>query len=466
MPDKYAEWRSFRRECEMLFRGTYRTTPKEEKTGAIINWMGRDGQAIAATWTDGEMDAKFADVDELYKAFEDRFKPEQNEMLCDFQFRHLKRHEGKAADEYMNQRWSHSKRTFGKKKKLDKSGERALQIARNTEAMKLQKDLMTTPKQFDAVKTKENQYKQRRLCNYCGDSYKPRECPAFGKICKICGRKNDFAKLCKSKDQKKKKIDDIEAHDESSDEGWDHNRCEISEMRTLTFDSVTDTSTIRKNDFEEPGKRRRLMGTLETLTKAGKGNYIDYKIDTGADSNLLSIDAFRKIHPGVTEERVENSIERNTILEACNGPHIKQLGKYKAKLKFEHKEKICSFYIIPGITSLIELPDAEKLKLIVAKCEPKQIKFKTSPTITLTDILEIDEVEQTSLFIDRDAKPQGMNKSKEIEAKMMNDYADLFQEVGCMKGEVHIHLKEDAQPYQTPPRRMAFAMEKSMQNEL
>ena len=40
-------------------------------------------------------------------------------------------------------------------------------------------------------------------CKYCGKSHKPRECHAFGQICKKCHKKNHFAKVCKSSKTKK-----------------------------------------------------------------------------------------------------------------------------------------------------------------------------------------------------------------------------------------------------------------------
>ena len=35
-------------------------------------------------------------------------------------------------------------------------------------------------------------------CGYCGESYNRGSCPAYGKICKQCGRKNHYAKVCRS----------------------------------------------------------------------------------------------------------------------------------------------------------------------------------------------------------------------------------------------------------------------------
>lgn len=40
-------------------------------------------------------------------------------------------------------------------------------------------------------------------CTKCGKNHKLNECPAFGKICAKCSKKNHFAVVCKSNGKKK-----------------------------------------------------------------------------------------------------------------------------------------------------------------------------------------------------------------------------------------------------------------------
>ena len=46
---------------------------------------------------------------------------------------------------------------------------------------------MAKPK-YSGDKTSTKQWK----CKFCGHTHKPRQCPAYGKICHLCGRKNHF----------------------------------------------------------------------------------------------------------------------------------------------------------------------------------------------------------------------------------------------------------------------------------
>ena len=38
-----------------------------------------------------------------------------------------------------------------------------------------------------------------RDCKYCGSNHQCRQCPAYGKDCKACGKKDHFAKKCQSR---------------------------------------------------------------------------------------------------------------------------------------------------------------------------------------------------------------------------------------------------------------------------
>ena len=46
-------------------------------------------------------------------------------------------------------------------------------------------------------------------CRYCGKQHQSRQCPAYGKFCKKCGKKNHFANVCRFSSQKQ--IKELEA---------------------------------------------------------------------------------------------------------------------------------------------------------------------------------------------------------------------------------------------------------------
>ena len=68
-----------------------------------------------------------------------------------------------------------------------------------TEVQKFDKvKLVKKPKGRQEAETTGHTY-QRCPCKYCGGSHTPRQCPAYGKICTICGKISHFQKMCMSK---------------------------------------------------------------------------------------------------------------------------------------------------------------------------------------------------------------------------------------------------------------------------
>ena len=52
-------------------------------------------------------------------------------------------------------------------------------------------------------RTSEASQQFKILCKYCGNKHirDKDKCPAYGKSCKGCGKKNHFAKMCKNKNK-------------------------------------------------------------------------------------------------------------------------------------------------------------------------------------------------------------------------------------------------------------------------
>lgn len=102
--------------------------------------------------------------------------------------------------------------------------DKAVDLCRASQRSREQvKELAKTEMAVHAVKTKE-QYKKRQgkqnkekmlevSCKKCGGSHAPRTCPAFGKTCNNCGKRNHYAKCCTSETKKK-----LHTMDEEPDE--------------------------------------------------------------------------------------------------------------------------------------------------------------------------------------------------------------------------------------------------------
>jgi len=62
---------------------------------------------------------------------------------------------------------------------------------------------------------KKSRDRKDQNCKYCGLKHAKRNCPAYGKTCHKCGRKNHFATVCKTKINS---VKNLEAENHNSDE--------------------------------------------------------------------------------------------------------------------------------------------------------------------------------------------------------------------------------------------------------
>ncbi len=119
--------------------------------------------------------------------------------------------------------------------------------------------------------------------------YKPRKCPAYGNICNECSRKNHFSHICKTPKQKgnlrkleTKKIHEIEEE-------------EIAELFIGTIDIERSEQTASKWLAQ-----MNTVSTMESENKKWTQEFrinnciLTFKLDTGAECNVLSYKDFEK----------------------------------------------------------------------------------------------------------------------------------------------------------------------------
>ena len=110
-------------------------------------------------------------------------------------------------------------------------------------------------------------------CKYCGERHPPRRCPAYGKTCKRCQKENHVAKVCRSMPRGK-------------------------EVNALLYERE-DASTTDSEDSElylAPlfiGKVSDSSEWTELIDVAG--TQVSFKLDTGANANVLPYTTYRKI---------------------------------------------------------------------------------------------------------------------------------------------------------------------------
>lgn len=136
-------------------------------------------------------------------------------------------------------------------------------------------------------------------CTFCGYEHKPRQCPAYGKICKKCNKRGHFAHVCK----KGKYINEID-NENHSEEDSDEDEDESFKIDCIDKDS-------RKS------RKKRWYEKIEVNEKAT----IDFKVDTGADVNTIPKHLYEQV------KRQENLLPTNENLYNYSSGYVTSMGR-------------------------------------------------------------------------------------------------------------------------------------------
>ena len=222
-------WREFAEQLQWFLEGTESTEKGDKvKIGIMLSYAGKEAREIYKTlpWTaDGDAN-KF---DKVCEAFQNHCSPRKNIIYERYTFWSLQQDEGEPINtyltrlkvkidtcEYNKEGWPASVRqelirdkfVFGltddslKERLLRETPltlSKAIEIAQRSEASKQQiKDMKSSSRpNVDAVKGCRGPIPT--YCGQCGQTHKPKECPAYGLKCSICKKLHHFAKVCRNK---------------------------------------------------------------------------------------------------------------------------------------------------------------------------------------------------------------------------------------------------------------------------
>ena len=130
-----------------------------------------------------------------------------------------------------------------------------------------------------------------RNCKYCGKSHNRGNCPAFGKKCQKCRKENHFKAVCKSGGSDKR-----EHSKQRPKKGKGKRFHEINESGEGVMDDLAEqVQSLFYNDVHFNSINARMHTTLKCETPDGWSSDQIFKIDTGADGNLMPISMFAKL---------------------------------------------------------------------------------------------------------------------------------------------------------------------------
>ena len=248
------------------------------------------------------------------------------------------------------------------------------------------------------------QGKAYKLCKFCGGKHErgAKYCPAYGKVCNFCSKKNHFSNVCM---QKKGNIKKVESNSDGEEPVHSENEDDVYEL---------------KNDIP----KRRLFVNLPISMK-GNRKILKCQLDSGATCNVIGYDELKEL------VGKPNLLTSHTRLTFYGGSSQISLGKIALHILWGNKRRRMIFEVIKTSHSpLLGAQDCLKLGLI-----------------------SLDE----NVFLMKNAQdPKGL----------LTTYPDIGKGLGCFQGSYEFKLDKSIHPVVVPPRRYPLALKEEIRQEI
>uniref|UniRef100_A0A0A9XRD5 Uncharacterized protein K02A2.6 n=1 Tax=Lygus hesperus TaxID=30085 RepID=A0A0A9XRD5_LYGHE len=136
----------------------------------------------------------------------------------------------------------------------------------------------------------ESQY--IKSCRFCGYNHMKGRCPAFGKICNICRKENHFSSVCKGN---ARRVNLLQEEDDDVEEEFEMDVLHVDQLEMSPLSTPNGSSEWYTVDLEINGRPS------------------SFKIDTGAQCNVMGIKEYEKI--GLRQEELQRAKARSSALE-------------------------------------------------------------------------------------------------------------------------------------------------------
>lgn len=376
------------------------------QVSSLLYAMGADADRIFAQFGLNENDSK--DYDKVVEKFDEYFIPQRNVIHIRATFHRRDQKEGESVEQYIRSLYELAEHADFANKEESIRDRLVLGLRDKELSEKLQlestltlKTAVAKARQYEQVKTELEQQRgeegnvdrvkndHRRKthasqnsgqkhghsgtdsfrCGKCGKTHTRRNCPAYGKKCDKCGKLNHFAKVCRTKTKKRTDEVNTESERESEEE-----KSKLSEEANATEETDGEQKEFFIGAVEKGEPPWRVDLELE-------GRKINFKIDTGADVNVMSKATWLKLN------KPKLNSTKNVKLVSPGGG-MKTLGQFKTVIATSKNKKEAIVYVIENdIDSLLSRGTATALGLVMrvssvsqsfpaVKCPPVKIKLK------------------------------------------------------------------------------------------
>ena len=271
------------------------------------------------------------------------------------------------------------------------------------------------------VTSTKNAQDRTQDCPNCGRQHDNRRrelCPAFGKTCRKCQKRNHFAIKCRSQrgNSRVRAVDEREEQEEDEDS-------EAFPLQ-LQVHSLDDSQLV-------------------TLLMES-GSYVRFQVDTGAQCNVLPLDTYKKATGDVSLERV---MPTNTRVTAYGGVALPVAGTVVLKVWREGSK-----YRLD-----CKLVDSPKTRPLLGR--------KACLGMKIITYLDNDEIRKP---VTGGAPVYALETGGPVTIEqLVKEHPAVFEPgVGHLEGKYHIVLDERVPPVQHPPRRVPVPLRQTLKDTL
>lgn len=182
----------------------------------------------------------------------------------------------------------------------------------------------------------------RGPCKFCGKTHQPRNCPAYGKMCHKCKRKGHYKSMCNARSVAC--LSNVDSDD--------------SDVFNLNGLEVFDVNPIHANSVSK--------SWIEKIRVEGKN--IPFKIDTGAEIDVIPLHVIVKMNSKLNEKHVVR--KTNIRLKPFVGDCINADGECFLNCSYDNKSVISRLAVVDrNVMPVLGLQTSRKLGIVP---EPKE----------------------------------------------------------------------------------------------
>ena len=359
-------WRRWIQRFELFLTASGKVKEAEKVQCAILlHLIGDEALEIYNTFTFGEGEDRDK-LTVLKKKFEDYVNPRKNTVFERYKFWECKQQDGETIDQFITELKTRARScefgdqteslirdriVFGvsdvrlKERLLRESSDLTLGKAASLcrAAEESAKQLKELRKQNDdpgepEVHTMKKSPRGESLfdCNRCGTKHAVRSCPAFGKSCHKCKKKNHFARMCPM--SKNSSVDAIQ--EDAGDGSFNDHTLELNSLFIGTINSSTSSAAW--------------FASVNI-----NGVPVRFKLDTGAEANVLPLSVYSSL-------KVSKSLKTtNVVLSSYGNFKVKPKGRVDLRCAINGRSEMLPFFVVPvQSTPILGLQACEQLNLV------------------------------------------------------------------------------------------------------